>query len=124
MEKYNNLVVLINYVLRFFSEHNVFVNQILQTKQHIITHYNQTMINYKDYFKYKNDILKDVRTGITVDPDINPDIDRVVAQTYDRPNEESEEEIRRIRTMITRYRRRRNMIIDHETEIEEGIISY
>ena len=97
---------------------------ILQTQQEIIQHY-QPIMNYKEYFTLKNRILTHASYGIRVDIDYHPDnIYRVVARTYNRTDQQAQNELHRVLAVVDTLRRRQNMIINHETEIEEGIISY
>ena len=121
---HNDLLLLIDYVLRFYQQNDMHRNVILQTQQEIIQHY-QPIMNYKEYFTLKNRILTHASYGIRVDIDYHPDnIYRVVARTYNRTDQQAQNELHRVLAVVDTLRRRQNMIINHEREIEEGIISY
>ena len=115
---------MIDYVLRFYQQNDLHQDVILQTQQEILQHY-QPIINYKEYFTLKNRMLTYASYGIRVDIDYHPDnIYRVVARTYNRTDQQAQNELHRVLAVVDTLRRRQNMIIDHETEIEDGIISY
>ena len=121
---HNDLLLLIDYVLRFYQQNYMHRNVILKTQQEIIQHY-QPIMNYKEYFQLKCRILIHASYGMIVDIDYHPDnIYRVVARTYNRTDQQAQNELHRVLAVVDTLRRRQNMIINHEREIEEGIISY
>ena len=104
---HNDLLVLIDYVLRFFSENNIFLNEIRVIQRNIISQ-NETMMNYKDYLYFKVSIILNVSHGLrhlANDGDLyNDDLYKVIAQRYERGERETQEQIQRALRELQRQR--------------------
>jgi hypothetical protein len=102
----NDLLVLIDYVLRFFSENNTFLDEIQQLQQNIIVR-NETIMNYKEYFEYKNAIIQNVCYGFR-NFTCSDNLDKVIAQRYERGERETREQIQRALRELQRQRQTNN----------------
>ena len=104
---HNDLLVLIDYVLRFFSENNIFLNEIRVIERNIISQ-NETMMNYKDYLYFKVSIILNVSHGLrhlANDGDLyNDDLYKVIAQRYERGQQETQEQIQRALKKLQKQR--------------------
>ena len=85
----NDLLVLIEYVLRFFRSVNV--NEIQEIRERIIIE-NERIMNYEKYFELKNSIIRKVSSGFTNSQD---DLHTVIAQRYENLEHETKEQIQR-----------------------------
>ena len=86
----NDLLVLIEYVLRFFSHNNNSVNEIQEIRDTIITE-NERIMNYQKYFKLKSNIIRKVSSGITNSVYHKDDMYSVIAQRYENLEHETQE---------------------------------
>ena len=90
----NDLLVLIEYVLRFFSHINRSVNEnvneIQEIRDTIITE-NERIMNYQKYFKLKSNIIRKVSSGITNSVYHKDDMYSVIAQRYENLEHETQE---------------------------------
>ena len=118
----NDLLVLIEYVLRFFSYNNTSVNQIQGIRQTIITE-NERIMNYEKYFKLKRSIIRKTSSGSVYHQN---DLYTVIAQRYENLQHETQEQIQRALARLTRnaQRQRQNNIATRQLQIEQGIISH
>ena len=98
----NDLLVLIDYVLRFFSENNTFLNEIQQIQQTIIVQ-KKTIMNYKEYFKFKNNIIMKVLYGFNIFS-LSDNLYKVIAQRYERGQQETQEQIQRALKKLQKQR--------------------
>ena len=106
----NDLLVLIEYVLRFFST-SVNVQEI---RERIITE-NERIMNYEKYFKLKRTIIRKVSSG-------QNHLYTVIAQRYENLEHKTQEQITRLARST--QRQRQNNIATRESQIEQGIISH
>ena len=63
-------------------------------------------MNYKDYFNLKYAILLNVSYGLTMGLNYTNNIYRVVAQTYNRTDQDAQNELQRVFTEVDTQRRR------------------
>ena len=121
----NDLLVLIDYILRFFSENNRSVNEIQQIRQTIISE-NERMMNHEKYFKLKRSIIRKVSSGFTNSAYHQDDLYTVIAQRYENLEQETEEHVQRALTQLAQstQRRRQNNIATQQSQIQQGIISH
>ena len=75
----NDLLVLIEYVLRFFRSVNENVNEIQQIRDTIIFE-NERIMTYKKYFELKNTIIRKVSSGFKNSVYHKDDLYTVIAQ--------------------------------------------
>ena len=110
----NDLLVLIEYVLRFFST-SVNVQEIRERK---ITE-NERIMNYEKYFKLKRTIIRKASSS-------QENLYTVIAQRYENLQHETQEQIQRALAIVTRnaQRQRQNNIATRQLQIEQGIISH
>ena len=113
---HNDLFVLIDYILQYFNNHNQFINFTLK-KQKEIKQKNQKIMNYKEYFELKNQILIDVSYGMT--SGINYSCGKLhtfIAQTYDRTDQETQRQLHIVLTELDQARRIHNQILERYRE--------
>ena len=113
---HNDLLVLIDYIVRYFNNHNQFINFILTTQTQL-KQKNQKIMNYKEYFELKNQILRDVSYGMT--SGINYSAGRLhtfIAQTYDRTDQETQRQLHIVLTELDQARRIHNELLERYRE--------
>ena len=113
---HNDLFVLIDYILQYFNKHNQYINFILKTQTQL-QQKNQKIMNYKEYFELKNQILRDVSYGMT--SGINYSAGRLhtfIAQTYDRTDQETQRQLRIVLTELDQARRIHNELLERYRE--------
>ena len=113
---HNDLLVLIDYILRYFYNHNQFINFILRT-QNEIKQKNQKIMNYKEYFELKNQILIDVSYGMTSGINYSGGkLHTFIAQTYDRTDQEAQQQLHIVLTELDQARRIHNELLERYRE--------
>ena len=113
---HNDLFVLIDYILQYFNKHNQYINFILKTQTQL-QQKNQKIMNYKEYFELKNQILIDVSYGMT--SGINYSGGRLhtfIAQTYDRTDQETQRQLHIVLTELDQARRIHNELLERYRE--------
>ena len=113
---HNDLFVLIDYILQYFNKHNQYINFILKTQTQL-QQKNQKIMNYKEYFELKNQILRDVSYGMT--SGINYSGGRLhtfIAQTYDRTDQETQRQLHIVLTELDQARRIHNELLERYRE--------
>ena len=117
---HNDLLVLIDYVLRFFSENNTFLNEIQQIQQNIIVR-NKTIMNYKEYFEFKYKIIKNVCYGFRTFT-LSDNLYKVIAQRYERGQRETQEGIQSALSVL--HSQTQRTIERRQREIRHGILPF
>ena len=117
---HNDLLVLIDYVLRFFSENNTFLNEIQQIQQTIILQ-NKTIMNYKAYFEFKYNIIMSVCYGFRTFT-LSDNLYKVIAQRYERGQRETQEGIQSALRVLHSQTQRTNE--RRQREIRHGILPF
>ena len=113
---HNDLFVLIDYILRYFNNHNQYINFILKTQTQL-KQKNQKIMNYKEYFELKNQILIDVSYGMTSGINYSGGkLHTFIAQTYDRTDQEAQRQLHIVLTELDQARRIHNELLERYRE--------
>ena len=113
---HNDLFVLIDYILQYFNKHNQYINFILKTQTQL-QQKNQKIMNYKEYFELKNQILIDVSYGMTSGINYSGGkLHTFIAQTYDRTDQEAQRQLHIVLTELDQARRIHNELLERYRE--------
>ena len=113
---HNDLFVLIDYILQYFNKHNQYINFILKTQTQL-QQKNQKIMNYKEYFELKNQILIDVSYGMTMGINYSGGkLHTFIPQTYDRTDQEAQRQLHIVLTELDQARHIHNELLERYRE--------